>query len=82
MNKKDKRYLIDCANEEKTKGKNQGNRKETRTNTNPTTNKTKVTLLMCYKSALRQWCKHHGIDHRAFSDDELIAMRVKNRRIN
>ena len=37
---------------------------------------------MGYKSALRSWCKRNGVDHRAFSDDELIEMRLKTRKFS
>lgn len=34
---------------------------------------------MVFKVALRSWCKRRGINHRDFSDDELIEMRIKSK---
>ena len=35
---------------------------------------------MGFKAGLRSWCMRHGINHRAFGDDELIAMRLASRK--
>jgi len=34
---------------------------------------------MSYKRGLRQWCKRHDIDHRAYADSELLKMRLEMR---
>jgi hypothetical protein len=32
---------------------------------------------MVFKVALRSWCKRRGINHKDFSDEELMEMRSK-----
>lgn len=34
---------------------------------------------MVFKVALRSWCKRRGINHRDFSDEELIEMRIQSK---